>query len=297
MENLGQFVGTHALLLFAVLASIMLAVTALAWHALARWGEGWWRGVVRGWLALLNSRPMRMLLQRYPVLHRLRENRFVVGGYVGVHSVVGFAIVVAALALFAELADEIDADADLVRFDAALATTLAQRAVPAALQAFHWVTRLGNTLTLVVLGCGVAALLALRRQWLAACGWSIALAGNGLLNVTLKAIFQRTRPLHEHGLLVETGWSFPSGHASGSLVAYGMLAYLLVRATPRAWHLPVVCAAVALILLIGFSRVFLHVHYFSDVLAGYVSGMAWLAVCIAGVEIAQRHLRRRERTS
>ena len=72
-----------------------------------------------------------------------------------------------------------------------------------------------------------------------------------------------------------------------------MLAYLLVRITRRAWHLSIVTAALGLILLIGFSRIFLQVHYFSDVLAGYLSGAAWLAVCVAGTEIAFGHRQRR----
>lgn len=293
MEQLGQFVGTHALWLFAALAPIMLALAALAWCAVVRWGDGAWRGVRDGWMRLLGSRPARRLLARHPALRRLGENRFVVGGYIGVHSVVGFAIVVAALAIFAELADEIDTDEGLGRFDDALAATLARQMTPAALQGFHIATRLGDTATLTLLGVAVAALLLQRRRWLEACSWSIALAGNALLNVTLKAVFRRVRPLHEHGLVFEQGWSFPSGHASGALVAYGMLAYLLVRATRREWHVPIVCATVGLILLVGFSRVFLHVHYFSDVIAGYVSGAAWLTVCIAGSEIAHHHRRRR----
>jgi membrane-associated phospholipid phosphatase len=71
-----------------------------------------------------------------------------------------------------------------------------------------------------------------------------------------------------------------------------MLAFLLLRGLPQAWHLPVVMAAVTLILLVGFSRLFLQVHFFSDVIAGYASGTAWLAVCIASTEIALAAQRR-----
>jgi undecaprenyl-diphosphatase len=69
-----------------------------------------------------------------------------------------------------------------------------------------------------------------------------------------------------------------------------MLAYLLVRVVPRIWHLPIVCAAIGLILAIGFSRIFLQVHYFSDVIAGYMSGASWLVVCVGGCEVVNSRL-------
>lgn len=289
MANPGQFIGSHAVLLFASLSLIMLCLTALAWWLVGRWGERWWSAGVRTWTMLLNRAPIQRLLARFPGLRKLRENRFVAGGYLGVHSVVGFLIIFATLSVFAELADEIAEDEAFTRFDTELTLTLSQTLTSPALQAFYWITQLGDVRTLTVLGLAVTALLLFRKRWLLAASWSITLAGNGLLIRLLKWVFQRERPLHEHGLLIEQGWSFPSGHASGALVAYGMLAYLLVRSTPRGWHLLIVCAAIALILLIGFSRVFLQVHYFSDVIAGYMSGMAWLVVCVGGSEVALRH--------
>lgn len=293
MDNLGQFIGSHALLLFGGLALIMLGLTALLWSLVGRWGERLWRAATQCWIALLEGAVSKRLLVRFPGLRTLRENRFIAGGYLGAHSVIGFFLILLVLSFFMELAENISADEGFGRFDRELTLTLAQTLAPTTLTGFYWITQLGNTRTLVLLGVSITVLLLLRRHWLLACCWSITLAGNGLLIRLLKSIFQRERPLHEHGLLVEHGWSFPSGHASGALVAYGMLAYLLVRLTRRGWHLPVVCAAIGIILLIGFSRVFLQVHYFSDVIAGYLSGAAWLAVCVAGSEIALEHRQRR----
>jgi undecaprenyl-diphosphatase len=292
-DSLGHFIGAHALLLFGGLALIMLLLTAIAWWAVGRWGERWWRAGMQAWTTLLQSEWVKQLLARFPGLRKLRENRFVAGGYLGVHGVIGFLIVLVTLSVFAELADEISEGEAFTSFDTELTLTLAQTLQPQALQAFYGITQLGNVHTLVALGIAVTALLLLRKRWLLAASWNLALAGNGLLNSFLKWIFQRDRPLHVHGLLIEQGWSFPSGHASGALVAYGMLAYLLVRSAPRGWHLLIVCAAIALILLIGFSRVFLQVHYFSDVVAGYMSGAAWLAVCVAGCEVVRRRAGRR----
>ncbi len=70
-----------------------------------------------------------------------------------------------------------------------------------------------------------------------------------------------------------------------------MLAFVLLRVLPKAWHLPVVLLATAIAFSVGSSRIFLHVHYPSDVLAGFASGAAWLAVCL--VAAAWVHRRRR----
>jgi membrane-associated phospholipid phosphatase len=101
-----------------------------------------------------------------------------------------------------------------------------------------------------------------------ALGWTLSLAGNGLLNPALKQIFARARPVHEHGLAMETGFSFPSGHSSGSMVFYGMLLYLGIRLLPARWHPLLAAAATAVVVTVASSRIFLQVHFASDVAAG-----------------------------
>ncbi|HYM47463.1 MAG TPA: phosphatase PAP2 family protein, partial [Burkholderiaceae bacterium] len=64
--------------------------------------------------------------------------------------------------------------------------------------------------------------------------------------------------------------------------------YVLIRSTPVIWHLPIVLLATAIAFITGCSRIFLQVHYASDVLAGFASGVAWLAVCVIGAEISRR---------
>ena len=133
-------------------------------------------------------------------------------------------------------------------------------------------------------------------RWLAL-GWSLAVCGNALLNTTLKALFERTRPVHDSALVHADGWSFPSGHSSGSVVVYGMLAYVLMQTLPpplkRRAGLPLVLAATALAFTIGCSRIFLQVHFATDVLAGFASGTAWLAMCVASIELSRHYGRSR----
>jgi membrane-associated phospholipid phosphatase len=113
--------------------------------------------------------------------------------------------------------------------------------------------------------------------------------GGAFIGTALKLMFQRPRPLFDDPVVVEQTWSFPSGHALGSLICYGMLAYLLVLfVRGRHAHAAIIATATALILLIGFSRVQLGVHYLSDVIAGYAAGSVWLCVCIAALETARR---------
>lgn len=105
--------------------------------------------------------------------------------------------------------------------------------------------------------------------------------GAGLLNQLLKFLFQRPRPTIEH-LVEQGGYSFPSGHSMGSMILYGALVFLIVQLSRKRitkW-IALACAAI-LVFLIGFSRIYLGVHFPSDVIGGYSLGAAWLTGCIS----------------
>ncbi len=152
------------------------------------------------------------------------------------------------------------------------------------------VTHAGDPLVVGIATLVVFAILLWRRHFRLAAMWITTLVGTALINSALKAWFQRERPLHDHGFIVEHSYSFPSGHASGSMVFYGMLAYVLLVLCPPRWHRTIVIAAVAMISIVGISRILLQVHYFSDVMAGYATGMAWVTLCVGSAE----YLRLRE---
>lgn len=197
------------------------------------------------------------------------------------------AIVTMAL-LFAELAEEMSDGDGLGRFDEAVATRLGQTLTPALLRVFAALTHLGDVITLTLVSIAAIAWLLWQRRWRLALAFGLATGGGGALNRLLKSIFERVRPLHEHGVVVADGYSFPSGHSAGSAVVYGMLAWLLLRSTPRRWHAPIVAAAAALVFTIGFSRVMLQVHWASDVAAGLASGTAWLLTCVLVIDWLRR---------
>ena len=256
--------GQHALPLFFVALTLLLAASWMFWWALLRYA-----GPATG--------------ARLPPLVVL-----------GLRVATGFAVIVAGAMVFAELADGLDAEEALGRADQAFTDALARHVPPAAVQVFAAVTRLGDPITLTALCVVVAtALWAVGRRWLAP-AWVLTLVGGAALNVALKLVFARIRPIHD-GLVLADGYSFPSGHSSGSVITYGMLAYLAMRIAPRRWHVPVAIAVSALAVTIGASRMFLRVHYPSDVIAGFALGAAWLAVCIVSIELTRWVRKRRVR--
>ncbi len=208
----------------------------------------------------------------------------------------GFAAILTAAAVFAWIADRATPTHTLGRADQALADGIAATLPWAALRAFSLLTHFGDRAVLIAIGVGMAVWLLWRRHTGLMLGWLLALGGNAVLNPALKNLFARARPVHEHGLAFEESYSFPSGHSSGSMVVYGMLLYLALRLLPPRWHAPAVMAAIAVILTTACSRIFLQVHFASDVVAGLLSGGTWLAVCIASLAWAQARGRQRSAT-
>lgn len=255
---LAHWLGVHALGVFlGLLCALLLLMALTVW--------GWQVQVLRRAQAAFSA-PAGLLL----------------------NLVAGFAIVVAGAAGFAEIAEQLGPGGPMSLADEALSAAIRTHAGAGTLHAFALFTHFGDVRVLASLAVAVALWLVWRGQRTLALGWVLALAGNALLNPLLKRIFERVRPLHEHGGIVELGWSFPSGHTSGATVAYGMLAYVMLRTLPRVWHLPAVLGATALAFTVGSSRVFLQVHFVSDVVAGFASGSAWLTVCILSVALSER---------
>lgn len=250
-----EWISRHALSLWAVLLIFALGGADVAWRRAVRRREGVDLGA-------------RMLLRPTTVA----------------------AVVVAMLLVATVIAVEVRDAAGLTAFDANLARDLRSNLPLPLLRSVAMVTHAGDPLVVGIATLVVFAILLWRRHFRLAAMWITTLVGTALINSALKAWFQRERPLHDHGFIVEHSYSFPSGHASGSMVFYGMLAYVLLVLCPPRWHRTIVIAAVAMISIVGISRILLQVHYFSDVMAGYATGMAWVTLCVGSAE----YLRLRE---
>lgn len=180
---------------------------------------------------------------------------------------------------FSKLAEEM-ASGELASIDGSVAVWLHSHATGFATLLLGTVTRLGGADVLLVVTL-LAVLAMLRRRRLAhAALMGAALGGGEALNAVLKAAFERPRPSFSEPLATAAGFSFPSGHAMVSLTVYGALAFVIATSVgSRRAQLLVLISAIVLVLAIGFSRVYLGVHYASDVVAAYGAGLAWLSLC------------------
>lgn len=169
--------------------------------------------------------------------------------------------------------------------DTAVQSWVQTQAHAAWMPAVQCVTQLGHLDWMAALGALMWLWLLYRRAWLLAGAWVLGVAGVGLWVRIIKHAVARERPVM-HWVL-EQGYSFPSGHSAGTLMCYGMLAWIVMvlawPAKPR-W---VVAVAFGLVLVVGVSRVLLGVHYASDVLAGWLLGGAWLALVLGASDIAR----------
>jgi undecaprenyl-diphosphatase len=141
-------------------------------------------------------------------------------------------------------------------------------------------TALGSFVVLAVLGLALSVLFwHLRRRSYVALIW-LACTGSLVLNQTLKAVFARTRPDVFEWLVDVGNLSFPSGHAMNSMVFYTVAAYCIGQVVgPGAARRATYAFAALIVIAIGFTRMYLGVHYPSDVLAGYAVGYVWATIC------------------
>ena len=211
--------------------------------------------------------------------------------YLTVHLLAGMLVSVLMLALFAQVGDWVADGAAITRFDVQFDNWLHGMATPAGLRVARMLSLIGGPAAMSVLGITGAAVLALRRgERLLLAGWVCAIVGGGVLDWVLKVTFHRPRPMFADPFANGYGFSFPSGHSMGSAIGFGMLAYIIVRHLHReAWKVAVVTAAVLLTGAVGTSRLYLGVHFPSDVLGGFAAGVMWLGACISGLEIVRDH--------
>ncbi|KQL46343.1 hypothetical protein AN963_15385 [Brevibacillus choshinensis] len=192
--------------------------------------------------------------------------------------------IVAFVYAFAKLGSEM-LEQELSLFDSAVIGWVQSGISPALTSFMLFITFLGSTSALLMVITVAAGLMWWQKKRWEALFLVIALGGGVLFNLVLKWSYHRERPSILR-LVEEEGFSFPSGHSMASFILYGMIGILLyLFVVSRAAKVAIVVIVVALILLIGTSRIYLGVHYPSDVLAGYTAGGAWLAICLLGLRL------------
>ncbi|HEY6305803.1 MAG TPA: phosphatase PAP2 family protein [Candidatus Angelobacter sp.] len=188
------------------------------------------------------------------------------------------AVAVLALFLFGRLASEMR-EGDTERFDLAVRSWVHQFASPGVTRAMTAISLLGYEILIVVLVLALAVFLFL--GWRHAAGWlAVSMAGALALDLALKYAFHRPRPQPFFGA-APPSYSFPSGHALCSFCFYVVLAGLIAaRTRSLALRIAVGIAAAVLVIAIGLSRIYLGMHYPSDVVAGYLAAAVWVATLL-----------------
>lgn len=213
---------------------------------------------------------------------------------VGALLFVGLAIILVCVTLFGMLADEV-MEGDTLPFDRSVLLWMNRHATPPLTGLALDVTALGaGTVVWLVVVIASVFLWASRHRWSAALLW-VSILGSGLINTIMKLFFQRERPHLFPWRVPYAGLSsFPSGHSMTAMVCYATLAYLIARLVPsRFLRRFTIFVAGLIIVLIGLSRMYLGVHYPTDVAAGFIMGLAWSAFCALGLE-AIRFFRHRQ---
>ena len=149
------------------------------------------------------------------------------------------------------------------------------------------VTWLGSSGVLWTVVGAAAVVLAIRRQWRLAIYLLVTGAGAIVLDPILKSLVGRLRPVVAHPIAHGLGNSFPSGHSLGSIVCYGAVLLVFLPAARGRWRTVFITVTVALIALIGISRILLGVHYLSDVVGGWAVGIAWLGLTTFAFELSR----------
>lgn len=240
------------------------------------------------WRAFTSHPRVAALGSRFERPLRFLRNRLTPGGYLGLHLTVGALIILAGVWVFVEIADEVLENETMVEIDHRVSDWMQAHQTPWVTRVAQWVTDLGSAAFITTASAVVIGVLLQWRSWHRLLAYGLAVIGGALLNYLLKISFARARPVFENPLVTLDSYSFPSGHTMSATVFYGALALsalLYAQGWGLRWRLCIVFVAALLIVLIGFTRVYLGAHFLSDVVGAATIGVAWLMASHTGVEI------------
>lgn len=215
----------------------------------------------------------------------------------GLRLTINVVLFAAAIWLLGGLLDAVLDNRTLAAWDRATNGWFHQHAAPSAMRAFAVITLIGTPGSWIVVGLVAIWLLWRHRgDWLLFWAWLAINLGGGVVQYVLKISVHRTRPEYAAQYLHGNSYSFPSGHTMDTTITFTMLAFVLSRLydLPGKRRASLYIAAAALIVLVGFSRIYLGVHYPSDVFGGFAAGLAWLTAGLATVHVVSTRRRRRK---
>jgi len=291
LPRLDDLIGQTSVAIALLVALFVILVIVFRWFRANR--DGIAERSATSWHRKIHSDRLDRYGSRYPRVWNFVSDRFARGEYLGLHLTIGLFISIGTLLLFGRITGDVIHHDPLTQLDVQIFHQLRDHSTIVGDTLMSAISFVGSPAVITLIAVAAALLLIGRRRWILLGGWTVAFLGEAVLNWTLKQVIQRPRPPGALLVMHHFSYSFPSGHAMGSLVGYGMLSYLLITfwATQKATRIVIAGASIAIVAAVGFSRIYLGLHYFSDVMGGYAAGAAWLVVCITGIEIARRQPR------
>ncbi len=215
--------------------------------------------------------------------------RFSRKGYLGLHLTLGLIVIVTASACFTDVAEDMSREAATRLLDERVAVWFHAHATSGWTEFARLMSFFGSVAFLAGASAVSVVILLRKRAWNFAVMLVVTMLGGSLLNLLLKHIFHRHRPVLENPLVTLNGFGFPSGHTMGASLFYGLLALWAMQLTSRsAARVLIAMAGALVILVVGWSRIYLGAHYLTDVLGASTAGIAWLTVCWTGWETFRR---------
>lgn len=204
------------------------------------------------------------------------------------HLVLGIIFSIVFTLIFARLFDFVqDHGKTVTPFDRSILYFMYHHRTPHLTQAATVLAHMGSPPVIAGVAL-VSAVVGIFWRKVRGAAWTmpIAIIGSGVIIQAVKLVIKRPRPSFFAPLLHESGFSFPSGHSLIAMVVYGLLGYFLMHLFRPVWaRLAVRALTVVVVVAIGVSRVYVGVHYPTDVLAGWVAGVPWLITCLALHEV------------
>jgi membrane-associated phospholipid phosphatase len=279
---------TEIILTLAAFLAGVFVLRTLLWHGLQWLARAWTRGpelVRRGATKVHADQVGRWFAGRFPRTSEFLARRIEPEGFTGLPLTLIVCAAFYAVFLFGGLVEEMIESEGIRVVDEFIANRMVSARTPVLVAIFAWITDLGSMPTLTAVAIVASAfLLAHGPQRFVPPLW-LTVIGSQVTTYSGKYILARPRPDFVLDVTAATP-SFPSGHTTGALAVYGFIAYAVLRdlSSPRA-RFDVAFGAGILICLIALSRIFLGVHYSSDVAAGLLVGFFWLLAGIALAEI------------
>lgn len=243
--------------------------------------------------AFLGNEHIHAWIERHPGTTTFLHSRLNNSTFTGLPLSILILAFIYVLALFGGIVEDLITSDPIVFADIRVANLLAVFRSDGLATVFTWITLLGKSQVVIVVIAAATVLLLIWRRYMYVFPFLIAVTGSEIFTYLGKLAFHRPRP--EMAIFAESSFSFPSGHATIAVALYGFISYILIRLTPS-WQrkVNIFFTGILMILAIGLSRIYLGVHYLSDVWGGYLVGAMWLIIAISICEWLQYRVIRNE---